>query len=74
MFVTPDTMFEGVLQNYRYTVVRANNILFDFTIADFPSMNHNDIIKISKILGDLTNAQIQNKASYIIGYGHIKRA
>lgn len=34
--ITPDALFEGVLQNIRYNVVREDNVILDFTIADFP--------------------------------------
>lgn len=35
-------------------------------------MNLNDLITITKILGDVSKSQVQDKALYIIGYGHIK--
>lgn len=70
--ITLDTLFEGVLQNYRYSVVRANNVLFDFTIGDFPLINLNDLITITKIMGNIHKHQVQDKPSYIIGYGHTK--
>lgn len=69
---TQDFMFEGVIQNDRYKVVRANNILFEFTIDDFPLINLNDLITFMKITGDFNNDQVQDRASYIIGYSHIK--
>ncbi|CAI9280723.1 unnamed protein product [Lactuca saligna] len=70
--ITHDTLIEGVLKNYRYSLVRENNVLFDFTITDFPLMNLVDLVMIAKILGDLIKSQIHEKSSYIIGYGHIK--
>lgn len=54
--IAHDVLFEGVLKNYRYSVVRANNILFEFTIADFPLMNLNDLIMVMKLLGDLSKS------------------
>lgn len=36
IWTTPDVMFEGVLQKYRYHVFIANNVLFNFAIVDFP--------------------------------------
>lgn len=71
--ITPDALFKVILQNYRYSVVWENNVLFDFTIFDFLLMNLNYLITATKILGDLIKYQIQDKTSYIIGYGHIKR-
>lgn len=58
--ITPD-MFEGVFQNYRYSVVRENNVLCGFTVVEFPLMNPNDVIMLTKIMEDM-----------IIGYGHTK--
>lgn len=45
--------FYGVLQNVRYNIVRANNVLFDFTIGDFHLMNVNDLIINVMFMGDL---------------------
>lgn len=70
--ITPDVIFEGVVQNYRYKVVRANYTLYKFTIVDFPLMNLNDLITVTKIMGDMNNDRVQDKASYIIRYSHIK--
>ena len=65
-------MLEGVIQNCQYKVVKANKVLFHFTIADFPLINLNDLITIAKIMGDLNNYQVLDRSSYIIGYSHIK--
>ena len=35
-------------------------------------MNLNDLITLAKIMGNLDNDQFQDKATHIIGYGHIK--
>lgn len=51
MTTTRDSIFEGLLQNLRYVVVRANNVVFEFTITDFLLMNLNDLIAVKKILG-----------------------
>lgn len=64
-------MFEGIIPNYRYKVIRSNNTPYEFTIVDFPLMNLNDLITQAKIMGYLDNDHISNKATYIIGYGHI---
>lgn len=65
-------MFEGALQNYWYKVVMDTNILFEFTIVEFTLMKLNDIITTMTIMGDLNNHQVEDKASYIIGYSHTK--
>ncbi|CAI9292605.1 unnamed protein product [Lactuca saligna] len=48
------------------------NIPCEFTIADFPLMNLNDLINLEKLIGDINNDQILEKATYIIGYGRLK--
>ena len=48
-----DVMFENLLQNFCYFVVRADNKPFDFSIADFPLMNLNDLIQVALILKDM---------------------
>lgn len=70
--ITPYVVFEGVIPNNRYKIVRANNSLCKFTIADFPVMNLNYLITITKILGDVNNDKVQDRASNIIGYSHTK--
>lgn len=51
--ITPNVLFEGLLHTFRYKVVRANNMSFEFTIADFPLMNVNDLILTALLMGDL---------------------
>lgn len=48
--IAPDSLFEGVLQNFRYNVVRENSVLFEFTITDFPHMNMSDLITTVKLM------------------------
>lgn len=48
-------LFKGILQNYHFHVVRANNVVFDFSVADSPLMYVNDLISVTKIL-KLTDA------------------
>lgn len=71
MSITPTVLFESVLQNVRYNVVRENNVLFHYTIADSPLINESDLISTAKLMGDLNKSQISKNAMYIIGYGHI---
>ena len=52
--------------------MRANNMLLDVILANFPMMNFNDLISTPKLMGDLNKSQILDKAAYIIEYGHIK--
>ncbi|CAI9262583.1 unnamed protein product [Lactuca saligna] len=47
-----DVVFEEVIQNIRYTVIRSSGKVCDFTIADFPLMNLYDLIQISLLLKD----------------------
>lgn len=67
-----DSLFEGMLHNIRYNVVRANNVAFDITIADFPLMNVNGLITSAMLMGNLRKTQIIDKTTCILGYGHIK--
>ena len=43
-----DVLFKGVLQNFKIHFVRANNVSFEFSVVDFPLMNINDLINVSK--------------------------
>ena len=64
----------GLLQNFRYSVVRANNVEFEFSVADFSLMNLNDLISITNILINLDVSKIPetNRNDFILGFGHIK--
>ncbi|CAH1453467.1 unnamed protein product [Lactuca virosa] len=66
--------FEGLLQNFRYVVLRGNNVAFEFTIAYFPLINLNDLITVTKILSNVDVSKITetNKDNFIIGFTHIK--
>ena len=57
--IKQDVMFENLLQNFRYFVVRADNKPFDFSIADFPLMNLNDLIQVALILKDMEENQLK---------------
>ena len=72
--ITKDVLFEGVLQNYRFHVVRANNVACDFSVVDFPLMNMNDLINVANILRsvDVSKLQVNNKEDFLIGLAHIK--
>lgn len=72
--IVPDILFEGVLQIPRYTIVKANNVLFDFIISDFPLPNLNDLITVTKIFAELDKSQVQDQDQTwcIFGYAHVK--
>ena len=55
-------------------MVRANNVVCDFSIADFPLMNLSDLINVTKILSsiDVSNLQVNNKDDFLMGFTHIK--
>ena len=67
-------MFENMLQNFRYFVVRADNKPFDFTIADFPLMNLNDLIQVASILKDMQENKLKGHDTDVFrfGFAHIK--
>ena len=69
-----ESLFEGLLQNFRYYVLRANNVAFDFSVANFPLMNLNDLINVAKILStaDVSKLQVNRKEDFLIGFAHIK--
>lgn len=50
--IKTDVVFENVIQNLRYTVVRSSGKVCDFTIADFPLMKLYDLIQVSLLLKD----------------------
>lgn len=72
--IFPDVLFEGLMQNFCYSVVRAKNVAFEFTIEDFPFMNLNDLITISKILSNFDPSPIvaKKRKTFIIGYVILK--
>ena len=72
--ISKDTLFEELLRNFRFFVVRANNVAFGFTRADFPLMNLNDLINVAKILSnvDVSKLQMTNKEDFLLGFAHIK--
>ena len=49
-------------------------MVFEFTVADFPQMNLNDLISIMKILINVDVSKIPktNINGFILGFGHIK--
>lgn len=55
-------------------MVIANNVTFDFFVADFPLMNLNDLINVTKILShvDVSKLQKHKKDDFFIGFAHIK--
>lgn len=72
--ISKDTMFEGLLHNFRYHVVKENNVACDFSVVDFPYMNLNDLLNVEKILSyvDVLKLQANKKEDFVIGFAHIK--
>lgn len=66
--------FVGVLHSYHYQVVRTNNVIFNFSVANFPIKNMNDLISVAGILSnvDALKLQINNQEDCMIGFTHIK--
>ncbi|CAI9293754.1 unnamed protein product [Lactuca saligna] len=62
--ITPDVVFKGALQNYRFIVVRANIVLFNFTIDDFLLMNLNHLNTVMKMMGYMNNEKVQYKVEH----------
>ena len=62
------------MKNYRYHVVRANNVAFDFSVADFPLINLHDLLCVAKILKfvNVSQLQVTNKDDFLLGFTHIK--
>lgn len=62
------------MQNFCYTIVRANNVVFEITIIDFPLMNLSDLITMTKILSQVDKSQIleENQVSLVVRHTNIK--
>lgn len=67
-------LFEELMQNIRYFVLRSNNVAFEFTIIDFLLMNLNNLSTVLKILCNVDTWQVveENRNALVIGYAHIK--
>ena len=52
-------IFEGVIQILKYSVIRSNGKISEFTIADFPIMNLYDLIQVALILKDKSFSHLQ---------------
>ncbi|CAI9271538.1 unnamed protein product [Lactuca saligna] len=61
-------------RNYRYITVRENNVVFDFSVADFPLMNVYDLLIVAKILKSIDYSKLQqgNKEDFMIGFEHLR--
>lgn len=72
--ISKDVFFEDVLQNFCYHVVRVDNTTFDFSVANFPLMNLNDLIQLARILKGIDAMKLQgtSKDEYPLGLAHIK--
>lgn len=55
--IVHDNLFECLLQNFRYIVVRANNMVFEFTISYFSLIDLNDLIMVTEILSNVDVAK-----------------
>lgn len=74
MTITIENLFEGILRNFCYVVVRANNVVCEFSIANFPMMNLNDWVTVTRILSNVGVSKLTetNKDDFLIGFAHIK--
>lgn len=70
--ITLGVLFRGLFQNFHYKLVYANNVPFEFISAYFPLMNVNDLVLTALLMGDLKKNDIPDKATYVLGYGHLK--
>lgn len=66
-------LFEGMLQNYRFHVVQANNVTFDFSVADCLLMNLHHLLVVALIMKCwIFLIQVKNKEDFLNGLGHLK--
>ncbi|KAL7604923.1 hypothetical protein Lser_V15G18161 [Lactuca serriola] len=72
--IKKDVLFEDMLQNFRYFVIRADNKQYDFTIADFPLMNYNDLIQVALILKHMEENKLKGSETDVfkVGFAHVK--
>ena len=72
--IKKDVLFENMIQNFRYHVIRANNQAIDFCVADFPLMNLNDLIQVALLLKEMEASQLKgtDKEVFRLGLAHIK--
>lgn len=72
--IVPDVLFEGLMQNFQYSVIQANNVAFKFTTPDFPWMNLSDLITTMNILSQVDKSQISGEyqETFFLEYAHIK--
>ena len=63
-----------MFQNYRFYAVPANNVSFEFSVADFPLMNLYDLLIVAKILKsvDVLKLHITNKEDFMIRFAHLR--
>ncbi|KAL7612549.1 hypothetical protein Lser_V15G06652 [Lactuca serriola] len=72
--IKKDVLFEDMLQNFRYFVIRVDNKQYDFTIADFPLMNCNDLIQVALILKHMEENNLKGSETEVfkVGFAHVK--
>lgn len=72
--IVHDNLFECLLQNFCYIVVRANNMVFEFTISYFSLIDLNDLIMVTEILSnvDVAKTTQNNKDTLVSGFARTK--
>ncbi|KAL7609544.1 hypothetical protein Lser_V15G13888 [Lactuca serriola] len=72
--IKKDVLFEDMLQNFRYYVIKADNKQYDFTIVDFPLMNCNDLIQVALILKHMEENKLKGSETDVfkVGFAHVK--
>lgn len=72
--ITRENLLEGILQKFCYVVVRANNVICEFSIAYFPLMNLNNLVTVTRILSNMDVLKLTetNKDDFLTGFSHIK--
>ncbi|KAL7586161.1 hypothetical protein Lser_V15G40639 [Lactuca serriola] len=72
--IKKDVLFEDMLQNFQYFVIRADDKQYDFTIADFPLMNCNDLIQVALILKHMEENKLKGSETDVfkVGFAHVK--
>ncbi|KAL7609165.1 hypothetical protein Lser_V15G10960 [Lactuca serriola] len=72
--IKKDVLFEEMLQNFRYFVIRADNKQYDFTVAEFPLMNCNDLIQVALILKHMEENNLKGSETDVfkVGFAHVK--
>ena len=72
--ITKDMLFENMIQYFRYHVVRENNKVCSFSVADFLLMNLYELIQVALLLKDKNVSHLQGTDPEVfrLGLAHIK--